>query len=77
MSLKYWSNGEPGFMTDLFRSTKILLKTKNLKDQFERNLENGSDIYEHFVKVRSIFPIWFEVITCDLPPNKTAHAGRR
>ena len=26
-SLKYWANDEPGFMTGLFYSTKILLKT--------------------------------------------------
>ena len=26
-SLKYWANDEPGFMTGLFNSTKILLKT--------------------------------------------------
>ena len=26
-SLKYWTNDEPGFMTGLFNSTKILLKT--------------------------------------------------
>ena len=25
-SLKYWPNDKPGFMTDLFYSTKILLK---------------------------------------------------
>ena len=25
--LKYWANDEPGFMTGLFYSTKILLKT--------------------------------------------------
>ena len=26
-NLKYWANDEPGFMTGLFYSTKILLKT--------------------------------------------------
>ena len=64
-------------MTDLFSSTKILIKTTNLKGQFAQNLKNGSDIYEHFPKVRSIFSIWFGVIKCHLIPTKTAAVERR
>ena len=75
--LKYWARYEPEFMTDLFYSTRILIKTKNLKGQFTQNLKNGSDIYEHIQKVRSIFSIWFGVIKCHLIPTKRAAVGRR
>ena len=64
-------------MTDLFYSIKILIKTKNLTGQFVQNLKNGSDIYEHVQKVRSIFSIWFGVIKYHLIPTKTAAVGRR
>ena len=63
-------------MTELFYSTKILTKTKNLRGQFAQNLKNGSDIYEHVQKVKSIFSIWFGVINCHLIPTKTAAVGR-
>ena len=33
-------------MSDLFYSTKILLKNLK-KGQFAQSLENGSDLYEH------------------------------
>ena len=75
--LKYWAKYEPGLMTDLFYSTKILIKTKNLKGQFAEILKNGSDIYERVQKVRRIFSIWFGVIKCHLIPTKTAALGRR
>ena len=76
-SLKYWAKYEPGFMTELFRSTKILIKSKNLKGQFVQNLKNRSDTYENFQKFRNIFSIWFGVINCHLIPTKTAAVGRR
>ena len=63
-------------MTELFYSTKILTKTKNLRGQFAQNLKNGFDIYEHVQKVKSIFSIWFGVINCHLIPTKTAAVGR-
>ena len=63
-------------MTELFYSAKILTKTKNLRGQFAQNLKNGSDIYEHVQKVKSIFSIWFGVINCHLIPTKTAAVGR-
>ena len=75
--LKYWAKCEPGFVTDLFYSTKILIKTKNLKGQFAQNLKNGFDIYEHVQKVRSTFSIWSGVIKCHLIPIKTAAVLRR
>ena len=47
-SLKYWANDEPGFMTGLFYSTKILLKTLK-KGSVCKNLKRGSDDYEHMM----------------------------
>ena len=49
-SLKYWTDDELGFMTGLFYSTKILLKTKQ-KVRLHKNLKNEFDIYEHVQKV--------------------------
>ena len=45
------------FITDLFYSTKTLLKIKNLtKGQFVQNLKNGSEhIYEHVLLPNGAF----------------------
>ena len=51
-SLKYRVNDEPGFITDLSYSTKILLK-KLTKSQFAHNLKNGSDIYDYVNVLKS------------------------